>query len=199
VATNVHTGASSSHSRPFLSLMLIVATRHEKPDENGLPQQNIKDRYYGNNDPVARKMLSSHAAEQGLKPPDDTTIVRPPSQILPKFVVLIGRMHQQASLFLTGLPATATQETLRTQVAQSIPSIPPAALKSIVHVEKTRCAFVNFKDRATAERAAEAWAMGLTVDGVKVNVRWGRGKATAAKASPAPTPTASSSTEVASS
>lgn len=31
--------------------------RHEKAPEGELAHQNIKDRYYGNNDPVARKML----------------------------------------------------------------------------------------------------------------------------------------------
>ena len=39
-----------------------------------------------------------------------------------------------------------------------------------------RCAFVNFKDRATAEVAAGAWANGLDIDGERVAVKWGRGK-----------------------
>lgn len=36
----------------------------------------MQDRYHGRNDPVARKILSTHADNQGLKPPDDTSIVR---------------------------------------------------------------------------------------------------------------------------
>jgi len=39
-----------------------------------------------------------------------------------------------------------------------------------------RCAFVNFKDRISAERAAEAWANGLDMDGERLGVRWGRSK-----------------------
>jgi hypothetical protein len=39
-----------------------------------------------------------------------------------------------------------------------------------------RCAFVNFKDRASAERAAEAWANGLDVDGERIAVKWGRSR-----------------------
>ena len=35
----------------------------------------MKDRYYGHNDPVARKILSQHANNQGLAPPEDTSIV----------------------------------------------------------------------------------------------------------------------------
>lgn len=49
--------------------------RHEKPTEGALANQNIKDRYYGNNDPVARKMLRGFATEKGLTPPDDASIV----------------------------------------------------------------------------------------------------------------------------
>ena len=44
----------------------------------------------------------------------------------------------------------------------------------------SRCAFVNWKDRATAEVAAQAWANGLEIDGETVNVRWGRSKGASA-------------------
>ena len=54
--------------------------RHEMPAEGsastGNKQQSIQDRYYGNNDPVAKKILSTHAAGQGLKAPEDKSIVR---------------------------------------------------------------------------------------------------------------------------
>ena len=49
--------------------------RHEMPVDNELSNQNLQDRYYGRADPVARKILSTHAESQGLKPPDDVTIV----------------------------------------------------------------------------------------------------------------------------
>ncbi|KII88348.1 hypothetical protein PLICRDRAFT_41515 [Plicaturopsis crispa FD-325 SS-3] len=133
--------------------------RHEKPVENALSHQNMQDRYYGRNDPVARKIMGTHADAQGLKPPDDKSIT---------------------SIFLSALPADATELSIRTRVVQSLPTVQPTDLKSIVHVAKSRCAFVNFKDRATAEGAAEAWANGLDVDGVRVGVKWGRSR-TAAK------------------
>ena len=44
------------------------------------------------------------------------------------------------------------------------------------HLTTCRCAFINWKDRATAEIAAQAWANGLEIDGETVNVRWGRSK-----------------------
>lgn len=36
--------------------------RHEMPTTGPLSEQNIKDRYYGVNDPVAAKILERHAA-----------------------------------------------------------------------------------------------------------------------------------------
>lgn len=57
----------------------------------------------------------------------------------------------------------------------------------------TRCAFVNFKDRVSAERAAEAWAKGLDMDGQRASVKWGRSKnggtSKASAISPDTTPT----------
>jgi hypothetical protein len=49
--------------------------RHEKPTDNDLSNQNIRDRFYGRNDPVARKILGGFASQQGLAPPEDQTIV----------------------------------------------------------------------------------------------------------------------------
>jgi pre-mRNA-splicing factor RBM22/SLT11 len=49
--------------------------RHEMPVENELAQQNMVDRYHGRNDPVARKIMSTHAKTQGLEPPEDSSIV----------------------------------------------------------------------------------------------------------------------------
>lgn len=57
--------------------MLVI--RHEKPTEGPLAKQNIQDRYHGRNDPVAHKIMAKHAEDQGLKPPEDTSIVRGPS------------------------------------------------------------------------------------------------------------------------
>ena len=35
---------------------------------------------------------------------------------------------------------------------------------------------MNFKDRETAETAAEAWANGFEIDEEMVNVKWGRSR-----------------------
>ncbi len=56
-------------------MRLIAYHRHELPKENGLQKQNLADRYYGRNDPVAKKMLREVAEGKGMKTPDDKTIV----------------------------------------------------------------------------------------------------------------------------
>lgn len=53
--------------------------RHEMPKENEThkpSQQSLVDRYYGRNDPVAKKILSQNAESKGLKAPEDKSIVR---------------------------------------------------------------------------------------------------------------------------
>ncbi|KAG8217733.1 hypothetical protein J3R82DRAFT_5892 [Butyriboletus roseoflavus] len=129
--------------------------RHEKLADNELAHQSIQDRYHGQNDPVARRIMANHAIAQGLKPPEDQSIM---------------------SLFLSSLPASASEAEIRTLVVNSLSHVPSSEFKSVVHVAKSRCAFVNFKDRTSAERAAEAWAHGLDMDGERISVRWGRGK-----------------------
>jgi pre-mRNA-splicing factor RBM22/SLT11 len=41
--------------------------RHERPVDNELSQQNMKDRYYGVNDPVAKKMLTKYEERVAAK------------------------------------------------------------------------------------------------------------------------------------
>jgi pre-mRNA-splicing factor RBM22/SLT11 len=59
--------------------------RHEVPDDKeGLQKQNMQDRYYGRNDPVAKKILKEHSESKGLVAPEDQSIVsdlRPALQV----------------------------------------------------------------------------------------------------------------------
>ncbi|KAJ2955762.1 hypothetical protein NQZ79_g8285 [Umbelopsis isabellina] len=49
--------------------------RHELPEENDLSHQNIRDRYYGSNDPVAKKMLNRvRGGNTALTPPEDKSV-----------------------------------------------------------------------------------------------------------------------------
>lgn len=48
--------------------------RHEMPTTGELANQNIKDRYFGVNDPVAKKMMGRVHNLPQLQPPEDTSI-----------------------------------------------------------------------------------------------------------------------------
>ncbi|KAM0748645.1 hypothetical protein T439DRAFT_327905 [Meredithblackwellia eburnea MCA 4105] len=130
--------------------------RHELPVENEMSHQNIKDRYHGTNDPVARKILASVASASGLEPPADTSIT---------------------SLFLTSLPATVTENSIRAFFL-SAPGTTPNSIKSIVLVPASKSAFVNFADRTTTEKAAERCAASgkVELEGKEVKVQWGRSR-----------------------
>lgn len=59
----------------FLSFCLFLF-RHEKPTDpdDPLADQNIKDRDYGINDPVADKLLKRASTMPRLDPPEDKSI-----------------------------------------------------------------------------------------------------------------------------
>ena len=78
--------------------------------------------------------MGKHAENQGLKPPEDTSIVSR-SLVVHLSSKLIGL---QMSLFLSSLPAEATEQSLRTTVIKSLPSMNPDKLKSVVHVAKSK-------------------------------------------------------------
>lgn len=128
--------------------------RHELPVENELAHQNIRDRYYGTNDPVARKIMNKHAEDSGMTPPLDQSVT---------------------SLFLTSLPPTATEDSIKHSLTTKS-GISEQTIKSVVVVPTSKVAFVNFKDRKSAEDAAGRCSLGVQVEGQDVKVQWGRSR-----------------------
>ncbi|KAK9718173.1 Pre-mRNA-splicing factor slt11 [Basidiobolus ranarum] len=120
--------------------------RHELPEDNELSHQNIKDRYYGSNDPVAKKILA-RANTSKLNPPSDPTIT---------------------SIFLHGITEEITEPDLHDYFYAF------GELKSIVLVYKSKCAFVNFVTRASAEQAIEKTMGKVNIKDIDLKVMWGR-------------------------
>lgn len=81
----------------------------------------------------------------------------------------------QTSLFLTSLPATATEDSIRHWFT-STGGIAENKLKSVVLVSASKVAFVNFVNRDAAELAATQCSVGVKVDGHPVKVQWGRSR-----------------------
>uniref|UniRef100_A0A1D1ZT75 Uncharacterized protein n=1 Tax=Auxenochlorella protothecoides TaxID=3075 RepID=A0A1D1ZT75_AUXPR len=121
--------------------------RHEMPIEGPLSKQNIKDRYYGVNDPVAEKMLGRAAEMQKLTPPEDTSI---------------------ATLFVGGLGSEHSEADLRDIFYTH------GELKSVKKLESKGVAFVTFTTRQGAEAAAEALSNRLIIKGQRCKLLWGR-------------------------
>ncbi|GAB5586645.1 Pre-mRNA-splicing factor slt11 [Umbelopsis nana] len=123
--------------------------RHELPEDNDLTHQNIRDRYYGTNDPVAKKMLNRvRGGNTALTPPEDKTVT---------------------SMFVTGIEEDITEQDLRDFFYAF------GEIKSVVVVYKSRCAFINYATRVGAENAAERTSeTGCIIKGHALRVAWGR-------------------------
>ncbi|EJU05307.1 hypothetical protein DACRYDRAFT_92681 [Dacryopinax primogenitus] len=126
--------------------------RHEIPQKTELSNQKLQDRYHGTNDPVAHKILIQHAADAGLAPPEDQSIT---------------------AFMLAALPQTS-QEAITFALRQAVPKLKEEDLRGVVYVEKSNCAFINFRTRAAAEENAKALAKGLEIGGRTIGLRWAR-------------------------
>ncbi|XP_072998110.1 zinc finger CCCH domain-containing protein 40-like [Typha latifolia] len=124
--------------------------RHEMPETGELSKQNIKDRYYGVNDPVALKLLGKAGEMPSLTPPDDESI---------------------RTLYVGGLDARITEQDLRDQFYAH------GEIESVRMVPQRACAFVTYTTREAAEKAAEQLANKLVIKGLRLKLMWGRPQA----------------------
>ncbi|CAL1530111.1 unnamed protein product [Lymnaea stagnalis] len=122
--------------------------RHEKPTDpdDPLADQNIKDRFYGMNDPVASKLLNRYNSLPKLEPPDDRTVT---------------------TLYVGNLGDKVGEKDLRDYFYQF------GEIRSI-NLAKQQCAFVQFTTRAAAEAASEKAFNKLILNGRRLNIKWGR-------------------------
>ncbi|KMT13190.1 hypothetical protein BVRB_4g085950 isoform B [Beta vulgaris subsp. vulgaris] len=121
--------------------------RHEMPVTGELSQQNIKDRYYGVNDPVAMKLLNKAGEMQTLEPPEDESI---------------------KTLYVGGLDARITEQDLRDNFYAH------GEIESIRMVLQRACAFVTYTTREAAEKSAEELSNKLVIKGLRLKLMWGR-------------------------
>uniref|UniRef100_A0A7E4ZV46 Pre-mRNA-splicing factor RBM22 n=1 Tax=Panagrellus redivivus TaxID=6233 RepID=A0A7E4ZV46_PANRE len=126
--------------------------RHEAPKafDEKLSQQNIKDRYYGVNDPVAEKLTARAKAAPKLVTPADQTIT----------TLYVGNIA-------CGDELKVNEEDLRNHFYQY------GEIRQI-HIHKNQCAFIDFLTREGAELAAERSFGQTNINGQKLTIRWGR-------------------------
>jgi pre-mRNA-splicing factor RBM22/SLT11 len=123
--------------------------RHEMPKHKDLEQQNLKDRYYGVNDPVAAKMLNQTDKKSSLKPPEDKTLTS----------VLLQNVHPEIE---------------EGDIRQAFFSF--GDIRSIVMVKKAQLTFVNYLERSAAEKAVAAMYNNCAIKGHVLRVSWGKTK-----------------------
>ncbi|EDO31981.1 predicted protein, partial [Nematostella vectensis] len=123
--------------------------RHDMPTDpnDPLADQNIKDRYYGVNDPVANKLLKQAQSMPMLDTPTDRSIT---------------------TLYVGGLEGKVTEQDLRDHFYQF------GELRSISMVPRQNCAFVCFTSRAAAEAAADRSFNKLILKGRRLKIMWGK-------------------------
>ncbi|KAL4183569.1 hypothetical protein AMTRI_Chr11g155760 [Amborella trichopoda] len=124
--------------------------RHEMPITGELSQQNIKDRYYGVNDPVALKLLNKAGDMPSLAPPEDESI---------------------RTLYVGGLDTRVTEQDLKDHFYAY------GEIESIRMVLQRACAFVTYTTREGAERAAEELSNKLVIKGLRLKLMWGKPQA----------------------
>lgn len=126
--------------------------RHDKPNEpdDPLSEQNIKDRYYGRNDPVAEKILKRAATLPSLETPEDKTIT----------TLYVGNLHEDI-----------TEPEVRDNFYQY------GEIRTITLVPKQQCAFVQYTKRSSAEQAAEKTFGKLVMNGRKITIKWAHSQA----------------------
>lgn len=135
--------------------------RHDKPNEPDDPlcEQNIKDRYYGLNDPVADKILKRAASLPTLEPPEDKNIT---------------------TLYIGNIGEHLTEQDIKDNFYQY------GEIRSINMVSRQQCAFVQYTKRVAAELAAEKTFNKLVLGGRKLTIKWAHAQAKQTNQSSAP-------------
>ncbi|KAF5203390.1 Pre-mrna-splicing factor rbm22 [Thalictrum thalictroides] len=122
--------------------------RHEMPITGELSKQNIKDRYFGNNDPVASKLLNMAGEMSSLIPPEDENI---------------------KTLYVSEIKNAITEQDLRDHFNAY------GEVTSVKMVPRCSCAFVTYLTRAGAEKAAKEFTNILVIKGLKLKLSWSHG------------------------
>lgn len=126
--------------------------RHELVEETELSQQNLRDRYYGVNDPVAEKILRGVEGDAGKR----YGVPDPPADLSVK------------TLFVGGVTSLVTENELRVNFEAS------GEISSIRLISDKGIAFIEMSSRQGAEAAVQALHGRLNISGAKLSVRWAR-------------------------
>jgi len=121
--------------------------KHELPKGGELANQKLRDRFHGENDPLAAKIMRKATEDLTLMPPEDKSI---------------------CTLYCGGLEPSVTEKDIRDKFYVH------GEIRSIRISKKQSCCFVTYVKREEAEVAAAQLYRILELKGKKVHVMWGR-------------------------
>merc|ERR1719442_335768 len=126
--------------------------RHELPQGGELANQKLRDRFHGENDPLAAKYI--RRAEEDMTPsaPEDKAIT---------------------TLYMGGLDTAIKEKDIRDKLYIY------GEIRSVKMIPKQSCAFITFVKREEAEEAMAKCYRVLKIKDKKVNLMWGRPQTTA--------------------
>ncbi|EWM28565.1 zinc finger ccch domain-containing protein [Nannochloropsis gaditana] len=126
---------------------------HEMPTSRSDPlaNQNIKDRFYGQDDPVAQKMLGRAASKEK----EDQAPLIPPTD------------PEIKTLMVGGMEGGAVTETEMREAFYGFGEVAGVRMVPAKHL-----AFVEYTTREAAEAAAKALHNNLTLQGLRLRVSW---------------------------
>eukprot|EP00834_Sanchytrium_tribonematis_P002741 NODE_91_length_21557_cov_0.766660.p7 type:complete len:360 gc:universal NODE_91_length_21557_cov_0.766660:3779-2700(-) len=124
---------------------------HEKVllDDNTDGKRIYRNRYFGIDDPLAARILGKMNEEDIITPPENTKIM---------------------TLLLENLPLNINETTLDELFNRY------GEVKSVIINKKKRAAFINFKDRESAEKAATGAYNQLIIEDKPILVQWAEKK-----------------------
>lgn len=143
---------------------LYCPYRHEKvekDEDSGMAEQNIRDRYYGVNDPVAANIFG----KLGMSADGKQEVVSRRNGTAPA----VPQDETVKSLFIGGIKPAVDEEGLRNLLSRC------KGLSRISLLMNRGIAFVDFSDRGAAEDAMQKVHGPHDLNGCRVFVNWARG------------------------
>jgi pre-mRNA-splicing factor RBM22/SLT11 len=148
---------------------LYCPYRHEMPKDKDHPfaQQNLRDRYYGVNDPVAASILARSATSHRPRPGQKQA--RPPPH--PEDPAIM-------SFFIGGLSPSVTEQVLLALFRDHSNDIVTVRL-----LPEKSIAFIDFSTRQAAEKAMDEFHGQIDIADAKITISWARGSSSGKRSS----------------
>jgi len=134
--------------------------KEEMPKKDDpLAKQNMKDRFFGTNDPVAAKLMRRH--EEMKKKDNEITLRGPPTIPLDETI---------RTLFISGLDESVTDDNVR-EIFD-----PHGQIQSVHLIHEKKIGFVTFTLRSEAKDAINKLFDCLFVKGRRLRLDWGKSR-----------------------